>query len=158
MKLVLPPLTQISNVLIRTTLIFFFTFIILRLLGKKRLSQFSVIDLLLIIALGSAVGDVMVYSEKIIPVTTSMIAIITVSVLIKIIDELVQAAPPLEKITTGKATVLIKNGRIDQDALRKEKITQDELETTLREKGDLKYTQLKEVTLEPDGQVSVIEK
>lgn len=158
MELMIPSLAQISDVFLRTALIFFFTFIILRLLGKKRLSQFSVIDLLLIIALGSAVGDVMIYGENIIPITTSMVAIITVATLIKLVDELVQIAPPLEKITTGKATTLIKNGKIDKKALRRENITQDELESMLREKGYLKHTQLKKVTLEPDGQVSVIEK
>lgn len=156
--LLIPSLTRISDVFLRTALIFLFAFVILRLLGKKRLSQFSAIDLLLIIALGSAVGDVMIYGEEIIPITTSIIAIATVAALIKLIDELVQIAPPLEKITAGKATTLIKNGKIDEDALRREKITQEELESMLREKGYLKHSLLKEVTLEPDGQVGVIEK
>lgn len=158
MDIVIPDLAQISQVFTRTALIFFFTFVILRLLGKKRLSQLSVIDLLLIISLGSAVGDVMIYGEETASIITSMIAIATVGVLIKLVDELVQVVPRLEKVTEGEATILIKNGRIDAEALKRENITQGELESMLREKGYLKHFHLKEVALEPDGQVSVIEK
>lgn len=77
---------EVIVVLIRTLAIFFFAFLALRLLGRKQLAHLTVIDLLLVIALGSAVGDVMIYDETITQMLSSMIAIGAVAIFVRIIQ------------------------------------------------------------------------
>ena len=53
----------VEHQLVRIIVIYVFTIIMLRIAGKRRIAHLSAFDILIIIALGSAVGDVMVYGE-----------------------------------------------------------------------------------------------
>jgi len=55
-------------------------------------------------------------------------------------------------------SLLIKNGRIDQSALRAAHMSSDDLEEDLRQQGIKKQTQVEEARLERSGKLSVIEK
>ena len=57
-----PPLFLIE-ILFRTLVIYAYTFILLRWLGSRTIGQLSTIEFLLVIALGSAVGDAMFYPD-----------------------------------------------------------------------------------------------
>jgi len=156
--LLIPELIDVIAVVARTTLIFLFTYFTIRILGKKSLSQFTIVDVLLIIALGSAVGDVMIYGERTIPIIIALIAIMTVAFLIKSIDSLIINHPSIEKLAKGEPTVLVVDGKVDDVALSKEDMTLEELSSLLRENGYDKVTKLKQVVLETDGHISVLEK
>jgi uncharacterized membrane protein YcaP (DUF421 family) len=123
MNIEIPDAGLIINTFLRTSFIFTFTFILIRLLGKKRVSQFSIFDLLLVISLGSAVGDAMIYTEKSAPMVVSLIAILTVVMLIKLYDKIVDRMPGIQAAFEGSPTVIIANGRINQEALHREKLT-----------------------------------
>jgi uncharacterized membrane protein YcaP (DUF421 family) len=157
MELFIPNIGQVLTIIIRTVVIFFFTFFMLRLLGKKRLSQFGIIDLLLIISLGSAVGDVMIYSENTTSMIASLIAIATVGIFIKVYDELVDRFPHIQNFFEGRPVIIVRNGITNKTVLHKENITEEQLLSSLREKGFHKVDDVKKAILEPDGQISVKE-
>ena len=54
--------------------------------------------------------------------------------------------------------LIIKNGAVIKDNLRKELLSTDELMSKLREKGLTDLSQVKEAYMESDGQISIIEK
>ncbi|MEJ2568666.1 MAG: DUF421 domain-containing protein, partial [candidate division WOR-3 bacterium] len=67
------------EVVVRTTIIFFVAFIVIRIRGTKQLAQLTLFDILIVIALGSAVGDVMIYPEGIVSLLRSTVAICTLA-------------------------------------------------------------------------------
>jgi len=95
-------LTSMYLVMIRTIIVFLFTFLMMRLRGKKQLAQLNVFDIIIIIALGSAVGDVMIYPDSIIPLANALVAIATIIVLVLILENLLAIAPT--KVQQGKQT------------------------------------------------------
>ncbi|MCA9389875.1 DUF421 domain-containing protein [candidate division WWE3 bacterium] len=156
--LLVPSSEEILVTVIRTVIIFLYTFLLLRLLGKKQVSQFTWFDILLIVALGSAVGDTMIYPERTVPVFVSMTAIMVVVALVKVFSYLMIHSEKTEDILEGKELLLVNNGNIVADGLSKSDLTERQLRTLLREKGHINLRWVDKVFLETDGEISVIKK
>jgi uncharacterized membrane protein YcaP (DUF421 family) len=138
---------------LRATFVYFYLLIIVRILGKREIGASSAFDLLVALMLGDVVDEV-IYGDVTIAQGAVAMAIIGVWHLVnafasfksKFIDNLTGASP----------TVLVKNGRIQHKALAKERLNEDELYSGLRmmEVDDVK--EVKQATLEPNGQISVL--
>jgi len=61
-----------------------------------------------------------------------------------------------DRLTGGEPTVLVRNGVVDRDGMRRERISDEELWSLLRLQGIDELRDIKEATLEPDGGLSVI--
>ena len=147
---------QILEVIVRTTIIFLVAFIVIRIRGKKQLAQLTLFDILIVIALGSAVGDVMIYSEEVVSLLRSIIAICTLALLIHIFEYFACRAPKkITRIIYGDSTIIIKNGKLIKKNFEKTNLTEDQLRAKLREKNIQYYSEAKIVRLEPDGELSV---
>ena len=144
------------SVVIRTTIIFLYAFVLIRLLGKRRLSHLSYTDLLLIISFGSAIGDVMIYGEDNAQLITSMVAITVVAIIVKIINEISSHSRIGTTLFEGHATLIIDAGKVDENILKKEDLTLEMLESYLREKGIDSPKKVRKAFIEPDGEISVI--
>lgn len=156
--LIIPSAAELTVTVIRTVVIFLFTFLLLRIIGKRQVSQFTWFDILLIVALGSAVGDVMIYPEHTVAIVTSMAAIFVVVVLVRALTYMVLKSPAVEAAIEGQEVTLVHNGRIVPEALRKADLTERELRTLLREKGFTSLRGVDEVILEINDSISVIKR
>lgn len=149
-------LNQVFEVVLRTAIIVLAAFIIIRIRGRKQLAQLTLFDIIIVIALGSAVGDVMIYPEEIVSLLRSVVAITTLAVLVYISEYLVCRAPKkITRIIYGDSTVIIKNGKLIKKNFEKTNLTEDQLRSKLREKNIQYYSEARIVRLEPDGELSV---
>ena len=147
---------NVLEVVVRTTIIFFVAFIVIRIRGTKQLAQLTLFDILIVIALGSAVGDVMIYPEEIVSLLRSAVAISTLAVLVHLFEFLACRAPrKITRIIYGDSTIIIKNGKLIKRNFEKTNLTEDQLKAKLREKNIQYYSEAKIVRLEPDGQLSI---
>jgi len=146
----------VISVFIRTLAIFFFAFLILRLLGKRHLTHLTYIDLLLIISLGSAVGDVMIYDESITQIFSSIVAISIIGILVKILNELSSHSKKMNSFIVGRASLIIENGKFIEKALAREDMSEEDAMGMLREKGLQSKKDVKRAFLEPDGELSIL--
>lgn len=139
----------------RTIAIFFWAFILLRLLGRRRLSHVTYIDLLLIISFGSAVGDVMIYPESTVNFVVSMVAITTVALLVKVLDEVSSQSVLGSRLIDGHSQIVIERGKVVDGVLGRENMTEDDLLSLLRENGVDAIHKVRWAYLETDGELSV---
>ena len=147
---------SILEVVVRTTIIFVVAFIVIRIRGTKQLAQLTLFDILIVIALGSAVGDVMIYPEEIVSLLRSIVAICALTVLIHVFEFLTCRAPKkIARIIYGDSTIIIKNGKLIKRNFEKTNLTEDQLKAKLREKNIQYYSEARIVRLEPDGQLSI---
>jgi uncharacterized membrane protein YcaP (DUF421 family) len=147
---------SVLEVVVRTTIIFFVAFIVIRIRGTKQLAQLTLFDILIVIALGSAVGDVMIYPEEIVSLLRSIVAICMLTFLIHVFEFLACRAPKkITRIIYGDSTIIIKNGKLIKRNFEKTNLTEDQLKAKLREKNIQYYSETKIVRLEPDGQLSI---
>ncbi len=148
--------SQILEVVIRTSIISLAAFILIRTRGSKQLAQLTLLDIIMVIAFGSAVGDVMIYPEETVSLLRSIIAITTLAVLIHLSEYIVCRAPKkFTRIMYSDPTIIIKNGKLIKKNFAKANLTEDQLKSKLREKNLQYYSEAKIVRLEPDGELSI---
>jgi uncharacterized membrane protein YcaP (DUF421 family) len=143
----------LAEVIIRSVFMFIFALIIMRFLGRRAIHQLTSFDLLLIIALGSAMGDPMIYPD--VAILWSVFGITTITVLYRIQTALVNRFPKYEDISEGKPLRIISNGILDAERVEKHSPTQDEIFLLLRNKAIRSLGEIETAYLERDGSISV---
>lgn len=141
------------EVILRSIFMFIFALIIMRFLGRRAIHQLTSFDLLLIIALGSAMGDPMIYSD--VAILWSVFGITSIMVLYRIQNALANRFPWYEDLTEGSPVKIITNGILDSEELKKHTPTQDDLFLLLRNQGVRSLGEVEIVYLERDGSLSV---
>lgn len=141
------------EVAFRTGFMFLYTVAIVRLLGKRGMGQLSPFELVIIIALGSAVGDPMLYPD--VPLVHAMVVVTVVVLLQRALVRASDRNSAIEKFVESEPRRLVLDGVLDLDALTTERFARDELFVTLREEGIEHLGQVKRAYLEPSGRVSV---
>jgi len=149
-------ITTAVGITLRTVVIFLYAFVLLRFLGKRHLSHLMYTDLMLIIAFGSAVGDVMIYGEQVVHLYASMLSITVVAIIVKVLEEISSHSTVAGRLIEGKACLLIDKGEILKPALERENISEESLLSLLREKNISSIKGVRKAFIEPDGELSVI--
>lgn len=145
-----------SLIILRTASIFLYAFLMLRFLGKRHLSHLMYTDLMVIISFGSAVGDVMIYGQNIVHLYGSMLAITVVTVMVKVLEEFSSHSKFASQIIDGSAVLLVDNGKVVAHTLEHENLSEDMVESLLREKGYNSVSEVRKAFIEPDGAISVV--
>jgi len=135
---------------------YIFTVIVLRFAGKRRLAHLSPADLIIIIALGSAVGDVLIYPQSTTQLELAMLAVATIVILQVAMSKITEKSPIASYLIEGRRTILIKNGKAIVKNMDYEDVSWEDLYEMLAEKGVESPKQVKEAYLERSGELSVI--
>jgi uncharacterized membrane protein YcaP (DUF421 family) len=136
----------------RTCLIYAYSLALIRWVGGRGISQMSTVEFLLVIALGSAVGDAMFYPE--VPLLHAMLVITTVVIINKILDVLIYRYKTFEKALDGRTCEVIRDGVIIVETLRAHNIGKSELFESLRSQGIRNLGELRQAYLETSGRFS----
>ena len=144
----------ILEIVFRTTVIFLYTLLLLRFMGKRGMGQLTPFEFAIIVALGSAVGDPMFY--PVVPLVHTMVVILVVILLHRLITGMTLVNVKLEKFLQGESRILIENGHINYSNLKLERLSKEDLFEMLRPEGISDLGQVKNVYLEPSGKVSII--
>lgn len=121
------------EVIIRSVFMFIFALIIMRFLGRRAIHQLTSFDLLLIIALGSAMGDPMIYPD--VAILWSVFGITSIMVLYRIQNALANRYAWYEDLTEGSPVKIITDGILDSKELKKHTLIQDDIFLLLRNEG-----------------------
>ncbi|HSF89178.1 MAG TPA: YetF domain-containing protein [Saprospiraceae bacterium] len=143
----------LPEMILRTFIMFAIIIVSLRILGKRGVKQLSIFELVVIISLGSAAGDPMLYKE--VGLLTAMIVFIIIVGLYSLITYIIGQSPRFEKIMEGEPVILIKNGAFSIDNFSKEALGEDEFFSELRMQGVSQLGQIEEAILESSGSISI---
>ncbi len=133
----------------QATLIFFVGTIILRVGGRKSISQMTIAQVIVMIGLGSLL--IQPVAGKGLFITFAVAFLMTVLMIFTEYLEL--KVDFFENIFTGKAVVVIEDGKPNIKSLRKLRLSIDMLETRLRQSGISSIEDVKYATLEVSGQL-----
>lgn len=148
-----PPL-YLLEIILRIVVIYLFGVFYLRVGGKRDLHPLTAFDLLIIIALGSAVGDSLFYPE--VPIAYGIVVTAVVLTLHRVVSLLQARSPRAHDFIAGQARLVIRDGRILDDAVRKEVLARDELLSLLREHGVRNTGEVERAYLELSGQLGIL--
>ncbi|SDZ94160.1 Uncharacterized membrane protein YcaP, DUF421 family [Thalassobacillus cyri] len=142
------------EVVVRGVLFLFVLFLTTKLLGKKQLSELSFFEYVSGITIGSIAAEVMMGLEN--NIWHGIIGVAIFAVLPFFVEILSLHSKTVRDVVEGKGTVLIKDGKILEDNLKKEKYTTDELLQLLRGKDVFQADEVEYAILEADGKLSVM--
>lgn len=147
-----PPLFLLE-IAVRTIIIYAYTLFLIRWIGSRSVGQLSLVEFLLVIALGSAVGDAMFYAD--VPLLHAMVVITVVVLLDKGLSYLVARKPRLEDAIEGKSVEVVCDGVIRWKALLDLNLGHDELFEQLRLKQVEQLGEVRGAYFETNGLLSV---
>lgn len=129
------------DIIIRSTSVYLFMVIALRIFGKKELSQLNTADVILILLISNSVQNAMVGND-----TSLYGGLATASVLFVFnfsLKKLMYKFPKLNSLIQQKPEILIHNGKMDFKILSRLNITSEELQEAIREHGLEHFTDVK---------------
>lgn len=140
----------------RSIILFTVSLVLVRIMGKRTIAQLSPFDLILIIIMGNAIA--LPLEDLNISLTSGAVPVIVISILNYIFAVIIMKNRKLENILQGTSTVLIKDGEVITENLKKERITIADLLILLREKNITDINDVQEATIEPNGKLSILKK
>jgi uncharacterized membrane protein YcaP (DUF421 family) len=127
--------------------------VVIRLLGKRTVGNFSAFDLLVALMLGEVV-DEMIYGD--VSMAQGLVAILVVAALQYGNSWLSYRHPAFARLTEGEPTPVLINGKFHEAGMSKERMSGREVLSALRMQGIRHPDDVKLAQIEPDGVVSVI--
>ena len=147
---------EIWILLVRTVLIYAIVFIVMRFMGKREIGKLSVLDLVISFMIAEIAVIVIEDTE------TSMwkgIVPMLVLMVIQIVTAVISMKNrKLRLFFDGKPSVIIANGKLNADVMRKQRYSLDDLMLQLRENQISSITDVEFAILETSGKLSVIKK
>ena len=138
----------------KTTVIYAFLVIGLRLLGRRTLGQMNIYDLVVIIVLANAVQNAMVGNDT--SLVGGVVAAVTLLVLNRVVTTLIARSPNAERVLVGEPIVLVNHGQLVSGNLKRCGITEDQVMEALREHELDHLDRARLCVLEADGTISVV--
>lgn len=137
----------------RSLYTFILVFIFLKITGRRGVRQMSLFEVLIILTLGSAAGDVAFYDD--VPLLPVLVVFVTLAALYRAIMWLMAHSEKLEDLLEGKPVVVVEEGQLAWEKLRTENMTEFEFFMELRLNGVEQLGQVRLAIMEMNGQISI---
>ncbi|MFA9559542.1 DUF421 domain-containing protein [Evansella sp. AB-rgal1] len=135
---------------------FFALLVLTKVLGKTQITQLTPFDFISALVLGELVGNA-IYDKEI-GAHFVLYAVALWGILIYLIEMLTQKVKKTRSILEGNPSIIIKNGKIDYQQLKKNRLDINQLQRLLRSKNVFSIREVAYAILEPNGSISVLKK
>ena len=124
-----------------------------RLLGKKEMSQVTPFDFIYALVLGGILEEG-IYDQKV-SVLQILFSICLWGIFIYIIEVCALKRDSMKKLLKGQPSLIIRNGEIDMKQMKKNHLDLEQVRTMLRKQGVFTLREVRDLYLEPAGEISV---
>lgn len=144
------------KIITKTLLLYFFIVIMYRIMGKKEVGKLSIIDLIVSILIAElAAISIEQYDSSIL---TSLIPILCLVIIEILFGYISLKSPKIKKLIEGSPIVIIKNGKLNFEAMKKLRYSLDDLISQLREQSIKSIEEVNYAVLENNGKLSIFQK
>ncbi|MGE0448848.1 MAG: DUF421 domain-containing protein [Vicinamibacterales bacterium] len=126
----------------------------LRVSGKRTLAKMNAFDLVVTVALGSTLATIAITAD--VALAQGVVALALLIALQFAITWSSIRWPAIRKIVTGEPSLLLHRGRYLEAALRRARVTEEEVRAAIRAQGVASLEHVEAVVLETDGSFSVV--
>jgi uncharacterized membrane protein YcaP (DUF421 family) len=142
------------DIVARAAVMFVVLYVLLRMMGKRELGQLTPFELVVMVVLGDLIQQGVTHNDF--SLTGAILAISTFAFLAMAMSWLTYLSPRAEKLLDGEPRVVIRNGELLKENLRRDRMTQSEVESEMRLAGIASMDQVAWAILEPQGKISFI--
>lgn len=128
--------------------------VLLRVSGKRTLSKMNAFDLVVTVALGSTLATIVLSNDVALAEGAAAYAVLIAMQFV--IAWLSVRFPPISRLVKAEPRLLVYQGRLLEDAMRRERVVEAEVLAALRQQGVAAVAAAAAVVLETDGSFTVI--
>jgi len=128
--------------------------LMVRLSGHRTLAQMNAFDLIVTVALGSTLASVITSQD--VALAQGLLAFALLIAMQFVLSSLAIRSARLEGLVNGEPVLLVHRGRYLAAALRRSRITEEEVKAAVRSQGLAGLSEVEAVVLETNGQLSVV--
>jgi len=137
--------------IVRPILIYLFLILSLRLAGKRELAQLNPFDLVVLLTISNTVQNAIIGEDN--SVTGGLIGAATLLIVNHVVVRYLYGHETLERLVEGDEDVLIEDGEVHVERMRRELITEGELLSAARKQGFVRLADIDRATIEPGGTI-----
>jgi uncharacterized membrane protein YcaP (DUF421 family) len=138
----------------RVAVIYGVCLVLLRVSGRRELAELSQLDLLTMLLISETVSPALTGGDD--SLAGGAVAATALFALYGGSRWIAFRSRRAERLMQGAAIILIEDGRVRTEVLRRHRITDDDLRTTLHQHGLLRVSEVRRAYIEPDGKVTII--
>ena len=144
------------DIVFRGIFVFFFLYVLMRMMGRRELSSLEPFDLILLIVLGDAVQQGLTQDDY--SLTGAFLAIGTIAILQLAVSYANFRFPKLRPVLDGEPIVVVQDGKPIEKNLRRERVTIEDLAAAARQQNIAKIDDVQWAVMETSGAISFIKK
>ncbi len=143
------------DTIVRGFVIYFFLLLIMRLAGRRTLSEMSNFDFVLILVIGECTQQALLSDDF--SLVNACLLIVTLIGIDIFLAWLKQRSPAVERWLEGVPMVLVEDGKLLQDRMKRARVDESDILCAARERRGLaRLNQIKYAVLERDGGITII--
>src|ERR687887_1139298 len=146
----------VMDLAVRSAVIFFFVFLLMRIVGRRELSSLEPFDLILLVVLGDSVQQAVTQDDY--SVTGAFIVVSTIALLQVFLSYLNFRVPRLRPIIDGEPIVIVQDGNVIEGNARRERLTHEDIAEAARLQQIASLEDVQWAVLETSGELTFIEK
>jgi uncharacterized membrane protein YcaP (DUF421 family) len=143
------PVVMLAEKVLRPVLVYAFLIVSFRLGGKRELAQLNPFDLVVLLTISNTVQNAIIGDDN--TVTGGLIGAATLLAVNYMVVRYLYGHERLDRLIEGDSDVLIDGGQIKRENLRRELITESELESAAHKQGFDSLVDVERAVLEPGG-------
>jgi uncharacterized membrane protein YcaP (DUF421 family) len=147
---------ELYTIITRTLFIYFLIIIIFRMMGKREIGKLSIIDFVVSIMIAELA--VISIEDPKIPMLNSLVSILVLVGIQLLLAVISLKNRKMREMVDGKPSLIIKEGKVDEHEMKKQRYNFDDLLTQLRENNIRSLNEVEFGILETTGKLSVIKK
>ena len=144
----------VGNLIVRAVVVYLAILILLRISGKRQVGQRAPFDLVLLLVLSNAVQNSMNGGDN--SLLGGLISATTLIILNFLLGYISYRSKRVEALVEGRPQLLIHNGVLFEDVMRRAQLTHHELNAALRLAGCAAIEEVHSALLENNGVISVV--
>src|SRR2546422_8719837 len=144
------------EIILRTAVVYVVVLVLLRAAGKRELGQMSPVDLVVILVISNAVA--IAQPGGVNSLIGGIMAATTLVAMNLVFARIGHRIPLIQHLFEGEPTLLMKDGKVVEKAVRDENVDLDEIKMAAREHGIDDLAEVSAAYLERDGSISIIPK
>ena len=142
------------TILVRTVIVYVILILTMRLLGKRQLGELEISELVTTLLI-SEIASLPIVDQNI-PLMYAIIPLVAILTLEVTLSVILLKCPRLKNLASSRPSVLIRQGKLDQGEMRRNRISIEELISEVRQKGFATLAEVDYAIVEQNGKISIL--
>lgn len=148
------PEISVAEKVLRSVVVYLFLLVAFRFTGKRQVGQLTPFDLVVLLIISNVVQNAVIGADN--SLGGGLIGALTILLLNFAVVEIAFRYKRARRLLEATPTLLIHNGQILHENLRRERVTLDDLLAALRRSGVVEAAKVRYAVLEENGAISVV--